>query len=443
MNSLRSRLLVGLLGAVLLVGVAGGVVIYRNSLAEANAFFDYHLRETALLLRDQAYGLAVQPGLPQEVPQYDFVVQVWTLSGERVYASQPSAGLPASTTLGLSTVDTRAGRWRVFGVLARGHVIQVGQPLEMREQRAARLALSTLAPFGLLMPALGLLIWWIVGRSLSPLADLTNSVRERNPRALEPLSTDGLPEEVRPLVDALNELLGRLASALAHERSFIADAAHELRSPLTALSLQLQALSAADGEVERGDAVRRLETGVERATRLVEQLLTLARHERQREGEPRAVALEGVVQDVVKDLMPVADLKRIDLGVVGSERAVVRGDPDALHVMVRNIVDNAIRYTPIGGRVDVAVGLQPGPAGPQAVIAVSDSGPGIPDAERERVFDRFYRVPGTSSPGSGIGLAIVKAIADQHGARIELGSADEGRGLRVKVIFPAPAAAPG
>jgi len=173
MNSLRTRLLLWLLGAVLLIGVAGGFVIYRNSLTEANAFFDYHLRETALLLRDQAYGFAAPEGLPQEVPQYDFVVQVWSLDGQRLYQSQPRAVLPVATTLGLSTVDSPAGRWRVFGVIARGHVIQVAQALKVREERAARLALRTLAPFGVLIPALALLIWWIVGRALQPLGEAT------------------------------------------------------------------------------------------------------------------------------------------------------------------------------------------------------------------------------------------------------------------------------
>jgi two-component system OmpR family sensor kinase len=439
MNSLRTRLLIWLLGAVLLIGVAGGFVIYRNSLAEANAFFDYHLRETALLLRDQAYGFAAPQGLPQEVPQYDFVVQVWSLDGQRLYVSQPTAVLPVATTLGFSTVDSRpAGRWRVFGILARGHVIQVAQALKVREERAARLALRTLAPFGVLMPALALLIWWIVGRSLRPLGELAGSVRARSPAALEALPTGGLPEEVRPLVDALNDLLSRLAGALQHERAFIADAAHELRSPLTALSLQLQALASAGSEQERGEATAQLKAGVARATRLVEQLLTLARHERRSAREPGPVALDDVVREIVTDLVPLADSKQIDLGVVGAERATVQGDADALRALVRNIVDNAIRYSPQGGRVDVAVRLESIAGGPCMVLEVCDSGPGIPASERERVFDRFYRVPGTTSPGSGIGLAIVKAIAEQHGARIELGPGPSGQGLRVRVIFPGP-----
>ncbi|HQR48981.1 MAG TPA: ATP-binding protein [Steroidobacteraceae bacterium] len=441
MNSLRARLLAWLLAAVLLVGVAGGFVLYRNALAEANAFFDYHLRETAMLLRDQAYGFAPPEGLPQEVPQYDFVVQVWSLDGQRLYLSQPTAALPAATTLGFSTVDSRSGRWRVFGILARGHVIQVAQALKVREERAARLALSTLKPFGVLVPVLALLIWWIVGWSLRPLGALADSVRARSPSALDPLPTDRLPDEVRPLVDALNDLLSRLGAALQHERAFIADAAHELRSPLTALSLQLQALAAAGSDEERHEAAMRLRAGVVRATRLVEQLLTLARHQRAPAAADAPVSLDDVVRGIVSELLPLADAKRIDLGVTRADPAVALGDSDGLHVLVRNLVDNAIRYTPEGGRVDVAVLHEASGGVSRPVLEVCDTGPGIPPDERERVFDRFYRLAGATAAGSGIGLAIVKAIAEQHGARVELSAGAAGRGLRARVVFPGPSAA--
>jgi two-component system OmpR family sensor kinase len=437
MNSLRTRLLISLLGAVLLVGLAGGVIIYRNSLAEANAFFDYHLRESAMLLRDQAYGFAPRSGLPQEVPQYDFVVQVWTLDGERVYLSQPDAVLPAATTLGFSTVDSPRGRWRVFGIVAQGHVIQVAQALKVREERAVRLALSTLAPFGLLMPALALLVWWSVGRSLRPLEALAVSVRARRPDALEALPVAGVPEEIRPLVDALNELLGRLATVLGNERAFIADAAHELRTPLTALSLQLQALGVAHTGAEAATAQQQLAAGVARATRLVEQLLSLARHQGRPQGESGPVPLHEVAREAVLELVGAADARRVDLGIAHEDPAVVTGDREALRVLVTNLVDNAVRYTPEGGRVDVSVRRGTGAGGSPAVLEVADTGPGIPAEERARVFDRFYRVPGAAPGGSGIGLAIVSTVAERHGARVELDSAPGPSGLRVRVTFPA------
>jgi two-component system OmpR family sensor kinase len=434
MLSLRARLLAWLLGAVVATGIAGGIVIYRNALAEANAFFDYHLRETALLLRDQVYGQAPARGLPQEVPQYDFVVQVWGLDGRRLYQSQPEAGLPAATTLGYSTVDGRGGRWRTFGVLAGDHVIQVGQALAVREARAAALAAKTLLPFALLMPALGLLVWWIVGRSLSPLAGLAGSLRARSPDALAPLPMTDLPDEVRPLVEALNDLLGRLSAALEHEREFIADAAHELRTPLTALGLQVQALGSATGDEERARELANLRAGVTRATRLVEQLLTLARHERRAGWTPGPVELGALAREVVTDLVVLADARRIDLGVTAPDAATVMGDEGSLATLLRNLVDNAVRYTREGGRVDVAV--RRGGDGSGAVIEVTDEGPGIPEAERARVMDRFYRVPGAGGSGSGIGLAIVRAIANQHGATVELAAGPGGRGLAARVAFP-------
>ena len=435
MNSLRNKLLVWLLGAVALVGVGGAWVSYRNALAEANAFFDYHLRETALLLRDQAYGFAPTPGLPQEIPEYDFVVQVWTLDGVRVYLSRPHTVLPGLTTLGLSTATTPNGRWRVYGVEARGRVIQVAQPLNIREQRAAHLALKTVTPFAFLLPALALLIVWIVGRTVRPVRRFAGLLRSRKPDALEPLPGEGLPDEIRPVASALNDLLARHRESLERERAFIADAAHELRTPLTALDLQVQGLRATAAGGEHDEAVRRLEAGVARASRLVEQLLALAREERGRDREREPVALPDVVRDVIEEMLPLADQRGVDLGMERTDAVRVAGDREALRVLVRNLLDNAIRHAPAGSRVDVSVERRGGTP-PGAVLVVTDAGPGIPPAERERVFDRFYRVPGTAAPGSGIGLALVRSIASHHQAAVRLDDGPGGQGLRVSVDFP-------
>ena len=436
MNSLRNKLLAWLLGAVALVGAAGAWVSYRNALAEANAFFDEHLRQTALLLRDQAYGFSATPGLPQEIPDYDFVVQVWTLDGVRVYLSRPHTVLPGLTTLGLSTAATPNGRWRVFGVEARGRVIQVAQPMNIREQRAAQFALRAIAPFAFLLPALALLILWIVGRAVRPVRRLADVLRSRERGALEPLDGAGLPDEVRPVATALNELLARLKESVARERSFIADAAHELRTPLTALDLQVQSLRASTSGRTQNDAVQQLEAGVARASRLVEQLLALAREERGGGREHEPVALSDVAREVLEEMLPLADRRGIDLGMERADAVSVAGDREALRVLVRNLLDNAVRYSPEGGRVDVSIERQD-LGSPRAVLVVSDCGPGIPITERERVFDRFYRVPGTASPGSGIGLALVRSIAAHHQALIRLDEGDGGRGLRVSVEFAA------
>jgi two-component system, OmpR family, sensor kinase len=435
-NSLRNNLLAWLLGAVALVGAAGAWVSYRNALNEANAFFDDHLRQTALLLRDQAYGYSNAPGLPPEIPDYDFVVQVWTLDGVRVYLSRPHAVLPGLTTLGLSTAATPQGRWRVFGVEANGRVIQVAQPMNIREQRAAHLALRTIAPFALLLPALALLVVWIVGRAVRPVRRFADVLRDRERDALDPLDGDGLPDEIRPVATALNDLLARLKESVERERSFIADAAHELRTPLTALDLQVQSLRAEAVGGGHDDAIARLEAGVARAARLVEQLLALAREERDSTRVHEPVALPDAARDAIGEMLSLADKHGIDLGMGRADAVQVAGDREALRVLIRNLLDNAIRYSPAGSQVDVSVERHDG-AEPRAVLVVTDGGPGIPPPERERVFDRFHRVPGTAAPGSGIGLALVRSIAAHHHAQIRLEEGPGARGLRVRVDFPA------
>jgi two-component system OmpR family sensor kinase len=433
--SLRTSLLVWLLGGVLLVGVAGGLVVYRNALAEAGAFFDYHLKETALILRDQPVEYLGPPPIPSNNAAYDFVVQVWTLDGELIYESRPHASLPNFATIGFATVSTGSGQWRVYGTESLTKVVQIAQPMSVRRQQAAQLAVRTLTPFALLMPVLGLIVWLAVGHALQPLQRLARAVKARRVNALEPLSDDRLPEEVRPLVGSLNDLLERLTAALERERAFMADAAHELRTPLTALHLQLGALARAATEAERTDAMGKLSEGVQRAIRLLEQMLALARQEPRAEPVRTRFALDELAREVVAELVPLADARQIDLGMSEAQAVFVQGERDAVATLVRNLVDNAVRYTPPGGRVDVSVERSAAiPA--QALVTVVDNGPGIALEERERVFDRFYRKPGTRSPGSGLGLAIVKAIALAHGAAVTLGQGPNGNGLAVTVAFP-------
>jgi two-component system OmpR family sensor kinase len=432
LNSIRTRLMIWLLAAVAITGAIGAWLIYRNSLAEADAFFDYQLRQTALTLRDQAFEYAAAPTLTPEEAGFDFVVQVWSFEGVRIYLSQPHASLPGLTPLGLSTVTSREGDWRVFGIRARGGVIQVAQLMRVRKEQAARLALRTLLPFALLLPVLAVIVAIVVRQSLDPLERLARTVRARAPTALDPLPVAGLPSDVRPLVDALNGLLARLMHVLERDRAFVADAAHELRTPLTALNLQLDALDAAHGETERGEARARLSEGLKRAARLVEQLLTLAGIEPAERAPFVAVPMEEVVREVVVDALAQADARHIDLGFSVLDPAIVRGDRGALAVLVRNLIDNAIRHTAPGATVDVALDS----SGGRARLRITDSGPGISPHERTRVFDRFYRVPGTQGVGSGLGLAIVKTIATQHDARVSLDSGPAGRGLQVTVEFP-------
>jgi two-component system OmpR family sensor kinase len=294
-------------------------------------------------------------------------------------------------------------------------------------------------PLLVLLPVLIALIWITVGRGLRPLNEVAAAVSRRSAEVLEPLPSAHLPSEVTPLVTALNDLLARLGHSLNLQRTFIADAAHELRTPLAAVRLQIQMAERAGTDAGRAAAFAQLKDGVTRATHLVEQLLTLARNEPDAPERPFAtVNLLDVAREVVAERAPVADAKSIDLGLTGQTPAAIMGDAEGLRAMLGNLVDNAIHYTPAGGRVDVEVAVQDR----RAAVAVTDTGPGIPAAERERIFDRFYRGRTAGASGSGLGLAIVRKVAERHRATVDLGTGTEGRGLRVVVHFPSPGAQP-
>ena len=431
MNSIRRKLLLWLFSAVLLAGFAAAWGVYRQARSELDDVFDYHLRQMALSLRDRTFEQLVLEPLDID-EQFDFAIQVWRGDGLRLYFSAPNAALPNRAWLGFANVATADGLWRTFSIQRGGLTIQVAQPMSVRNRLAIDASLRTMSPFLLLLPLLGALVWIAVGRELRPLELLARAVGRRSASALDPLPESGLPDEVRPLVAELNELLDRLGRALVAQRDFVADAAHELRSPLTALKLQIQLADRATVPAERAAAFAALKSGVDRSTHVVEQLLTLARQEPGAADQPFApVDLELLAREVVAERLSLADAKQLDLGIVQANAVTVEGACDSLRIMLGNLIENAIRYTPSGGQIDVGVRLEDG----AAVLEVSDTGPGIPAGERERVFDRFYRRAGNDSPGAGLGLAIVRKVAERHGARVQLDDAPGGHGLAARVIF--------
>lgn len=434
MNSIRRHLLLALLCAVLLGSLAGAWATWHGVREELDEIFDYNLRQLALSMRDMAYGVATALPLPD--PEFDFVIQVWNAAGARLYYAHRHADPPGPAGPGFSTANTSEGRWRVFAIVADGLLVQVAHPLAVRERLATEAALRTLLPYLLLLPLLAIVVGWLVGRGLAPLRRVTRAVAARRADSLEPVALADVPDEIQPLVEALNGLLARLATALQAQRDFTADAAHELRSPLTALSLQVQLLERAHDAAGRAAALVELRGGIARAVHLVDQLLKLARLGPEVGSATEPIRLADLAARVLAEHAPLATAKAIDLGLGEVDPALsVRGDPAALRLLLSNLVGNAVRYTPDGGRVDVSVLAE----GPQALLVVSDTGPGIPADERGRVFDRFYRRPGETAEGSGLGLAIVRAVAERHGIDVRLGDADGG-GLRVEVRFP-PAAA--
>ncbi|WP_295548318.1 ATP-binding protein [uncultured Pseudacidovorax sp.] len=435
MRSLRARLLAFLLAAIVLAGGIQAAVTYRTVLREADAIFDYHMQQMALSLRSGLPPSAAVSGLGPSEQNFDFVVQVWTQDGQRIFESADEALLPQLAVLGFAEVNARGTTYRVLSMQTRGLVIQVAQDMAARRQMAGSLALRTVAPVALMAPLLMLVVWWVVSGSLAPVSRVRRQVASRQPDDLSPVGEEGLPEEVRPLVAELNLLFERVRRAFDAQKHFVADAAHELRSPLAALKLQVQLLRRASDPAAHEQAVQRLAAGIDRAARLVEQLLTLARNEAQAAAgaEAAQVDLTALAREAIADAVPGAESRRIDLGLARADAVCLAGHVDALRILLRNLVDNAVKYTPEGGRVDVTVQQEEGGS---ALLVIEDSGPGLAESDRERVWDRFYRAPDAGASGSGLGLAIVRSVAQLHGAELALDRSATLGGLRVRVQFP-------
>ncbi|ATF86501.1 MULTISPECIES: ATP-binding protein [Burkholderia] len=432
MRSIRHQLLIWLL-AIVVAGVgAAGWLIYRQALAEANELFDYQLQAIAAALPSEPFS---QVFGSRTNGDEGIVIQIWNRNGGLMYFSHPRAPIAPRAELGFSTERTDRGEWRVYGAIVGDNVVQLAQPLSVRNRLAASVALRTVWPLILLLPFLGAAVWMIVGRGMRPLRRVTRAVESRRPEALDPLPDNRLPQEVQPLVHALNGLLARLAAALDTQKAFVADAAHELRTPLAAVQIQAQLVARAQDDETRREALADLQSGVTRATRLAEQLLALARSEPDGATVREPVALADVLAHCVSAQAVVAQKRNIDLGIEEAQPAIVDADIGALRVMLNNVLDNAVKYTPEGGRIDVSLSFDEG----RALVRVADSGPGIPPEERERVFDRFYRDSSarmrTDVSGSGLGLAIVKRVAAQQRAIVTLGESPAG-GLLVEIAFP-------
>jgi two-component system, OmpR family, sensor kinase len=442
MTSIRRTLLVRLLLALAVVAILATLATYVETRREIDDIFDLQLKQLAYSTRidELLRGRSPAPRLRDErrtAGVSEIVTQIWNRDGVLVYWSRPGAGLRVPVTEGYSDVPQDGRTWRVYTHVDGDHALQVAHSLDERREIAAQAALRTLLPLALLIPMLGVLIWYAVGRGLRPLETMSRAVATRKADAMSPLAESDLPRELKPLAASLNALLARLDDALAAQRRFTADAAHELRTPLAALALQVEQAGRAPDAPARAGALDDLKSGVARASRLVEQLLTMARL------EPEALSrkfsrvdLAALANDAIVARAPIADARRIDLGCTGTAAVVVQGDEATLATLIANLLDNALRYTPAGGRVDVAVADVSG----QAELSVIDTGPGIPVAARERVFERFRREVSADdsahAAGSGLGLSIVRRIADAHGATVTLGDGAEGRGLAVRVRFP-------
>jgi two-component system sensor histidine kinase QseC len=449
-DSLRRRLLVTLLLVTLSVWAVVNAAIFSASRTTFDNLFDHNLRIVAETLA-QASGHEVLEEVqarasgtvghrnPHTVDTSRFdddgrviAVQMWVFGDALSLRSANAPDTPISNTdSGFSEAQFGGQYWRTYVLRAEDDKVKVivAERLDQRATLNQSIFVHLIWPQLLAFPVLGLLIWLAVGRSISPLDKIARLVSDRGDNHLRPLDETLAPVEVKPLLHAINDLLGRLDRVLRNERRFTADAAHELRTPLAVIKQQLQVAERAQQTGEHGRALAQAKSGVDRATRLVQQMLTLARLDPEAAlGELQPIDLVGVAQEAVADLVPQALDAQVDISLAAPDACLVAGNADALSVMVRNIVENAIRYTPANGQIEVKISDEHGP-----VLYVDDTGPGIPDSQRDMVLQRFYRQSDVAG-GSGLGLSIVRRLAELHRAKLVLGDSPAG-GLRVRVAF--------
>jgi two-component system OmpR family sensor kinase len=438
LKSIRRDLVLWVTGTLVLGVLAAALATYYTARRQIDAMLDGELRQIAqaVHLRED-WAEAGNVRIARE--DVAFAVRAYD-EGGRVFFESGLPSLPADApkTLdpGFSEVDSPDGLWLVYTHVTPEGIVQVAQPEAVRDALAQHLALRMSLPQLIFVPMLAALMVWVLRRSLRPLYDTSARVQERDAARLDPLPSAGVPEELVPLVEQLNALLARLAASLETERRFVADAAHELRSPVAALALQVQLAERAHTDAARAAALAELRNGIARAGRLVQQLLDLARLEPGVVSEPPGpVDLAQMVRDVIGTFAAHADGQHVDLGADAPPSLLVTGAASELRSLVANLVDNALRYAPHGSAVTVSLREAAG----AVELAVEDAGPGIPPEQRERVLRRFQRVEGDSTSGSGLGLPIAKAIAERHRGSLRLGEARPGHrppGLSVQVRLP-------
>ena len=443
-HSLRRRLLAWVLPTCIAAAALASAAAYWGAAKELAGLLDDQLQYVGSHVTVDAGHLRVDRSNTYADRLRDdridaVVLQVWR--GDRLEYTGDATRLPMPARTGFADVTVGGRNWHTFALRRGERIIQVGQAQDERWEALARVAVQLLWPLVACVVALAIALWFGIGQALRPVRVLAGELRQRDAGRLRPVSAASVPGEIVPLLTALNDMFGRLDEAFAAQKRFVADAAHELRTPVMALSVQAELAASAANEQQRAAAVAELRVGTERLTRLAHQLLNLARLDPGEAHPARRdpVDLVEVAREVVLDHADAAERRRIDLGLEAREAATILGVREHLRMLLRNLVDNALRYTPPGGRVDVCVCKA---AGGVAVLEVKDDGPGIPAGERALLFERFQRGRGQREAGSGLGLAIVKRIAEEHEARADITEGIGGRGAGLRVAFPlAPAVA--
>jgi len=433
-SSLRLQLFCALTLAILLVALLAGAASFAFSFKEANALQDDTLREVAAIIARQGAPNAIGAPFTSETENEDARVLVQPLDG-------PGSKLPWVLALspqvpgGLSTQQVGGAEFRVLvSRMADGRRFAVAQETDVRDDAAASSAWRTMLPLLVLIALLLVIVAVLVRKLVAPVANAALELDRRDQHDLRPVGVNDLPLEVRPFVVALNRMLARLDTAMQTQRRFVADAAHELRSPMAAISLQAERLAAAPMSAEAEERLRALRLGIERGKVLFDQLLSLARVQAGPTQQGRADTRQ-VLLRVLEDMLPLAEAKSLDVGLSGTPDAQVAMQEAELYMLVRNLVDNAIRHSPSGGQIDVDVAL----AGEEVRLSVIDAGPGIPAEELERVFAPFHRHGDQTQGGTGLGLAIVAAIVGKAGGAVSLRNraGEKTGGLVVELRLPA------
>jgi len=436
--SLKRRLLIPALTAITLVWLGATAFTYLDAREEFDEVLDAHLAQTAALLVIQATHEIDEletehtPLLHKYARRVAF--QVWEKGQQlRLHSANAPQQPLANKERGFSDTTIDGKRWRVFSTWDESgeYLIQVAERSDVREKLARGIAGNLLRPLWFSLPLLALLLWIAVMRGLRPLGKLAREVEQREPDNLAALDASTAPREVVPLIERLNRLFVRIEASRQKERRFTADAAHELRTPVAAIKAQAQVARAATGEAERIHALDNAILGCDRAAHLIDQLLTLARVDTLDRGVVEPCQLRDIAAEAIAALAPAALEKGVQLELLAGDEATVRGNPGLLRVLLRNLLDNSMRHSPPGTTVQVSIKHEPG----VVCLSVSDNGPGIPEQERVKVLERFYRPLGTQASGSGLGLSIVKRIAEVHDAVLQMLPVSEGQGLRVTVSF--------
>jgi len=443
LRSLQGRLTAMVLSVVLAVWLATAVMTWIDVSDELDELLDGHLAQAAALLvvqqaqemGDDGRGVDT-PTLHRYAPKVAFQVfheDKLTLRSANAPVT-PMVERSKHFKSGFTTVQMAGSAWRVFATYGAEDDVQVyvGEQTGSRNDILWAVLRSTLWPMALALPLLALLLWWAVYRGVAPMRLLGRALAERKPDAVQPLALNDAPSEMVPMVDALNGLFARIGLLLESERRFTADAAHELRTPIAAIRAQAQVALGETDEALRRHALQSTLEGCDRATRLVEQLLTLSRLEAAALPASAPVDMSALARRVVAELAPRAIDKNQTLELEAVEPCRLQGDETLLAVLVRNLVDNAVRYSPRQARVKVSVRQQAG----RVVLSVEDSGPGMAEAGRQRLGERFFRVTGHAESGSGLGWSIVRRIAAVHGMVLQVDASVELGGLAVRVLGP-------